>query len=44
MTGRDHSIKTKLAKAKEQLKVPTVAERKQQMIRRERKAGMDICL
>ena len=44
VTERDHSIKTRLAKAKEQLKEPTVAEGKQQMIGRERKAGMDICL
>lgn len=44
MMESDYSIKKRLAKAKEQLKEPTVAERKQQMIGRERKAGMDICL
>lgn len=42
LTERDHSIKTRLAKAKEQLKEPTVAEGKQHRIDRKGKAGMEL--
>ena len=38
----DHSIKERLAKAKEQLKEPTVAEGKQQRIEGKGKAGMEL--
>ena len=42
LTERDHSIKERLEKAKEQLKEPTVDERKQQRIERKGKAGMEL--
>ena len=42
LTERDHSIKTRLAKAKEQLKEPTVAEGKQHRIDRKGKTGMEL--
>ena len=42
LTERDHSIKERLVRAKEQLKEPTVAERKQQRIERKGKAGMEL--
>ena len=42
LTERDHSIKERLAKAKGQLKEPTVAEGKQRRIDRKGKAGMEL--
>ncbi len=40
LTERDHSIKTRLARAKEQAKQPTVAERKQYRTHSKRKGDM----
>ena len=42
MTERDHSIKTKLAKAKEQAKQPTVAEGKQHRTHSKGKGDMTL--
>lgn len=42
LTERDHSIKERLARAKEQLKEPTVTEGKRHRIDRKGKAGMEI--
>lgn len=42
LTERDHSIKERLAKAKEQLKEPAVTEGKQHRIDRKGKAGMEL--
>lgn len=40
LTERDHSIKTRLAKAREQAKQPTVAEGKQHRTHSKRKGDM----
>ena len=40
LTERDHSIKTRLAKAKEQTKQPTVAEGKQRRTHSKGKGNM----
>lgn len=42
ITERDHSIKARLAKAKEQSKQPTVAEGKKRRMGRKGKAGMEL--
>lgn len=42
LTERDHSVKERLARAKEQLKEPTVTEGKRHRIDRKGKAGMEI--
>ena len=42
LTERDHSIKTRLAKAKEQAKQPTVAEGKQHRTHRKGKGDMEL--
>lgn len=42
LTERDHSIRERLAKAKEQLKEPTVVEGKQQRMERKGKAGIEL--
>lgn len=42
LTERDHSIRERLAKAKEQLKEPTVVEGKQHRMERKGKAGIEL--
>ena len=42
LTERDHSIKARLAKAKEQAKQPTVAERKQHRTNSKGKGDMEL--